>query len=70
VGGGTARPGQKFPGWWSSCSRRFVAWIFWKVIRKTKPGQGGDGHPAALDADLRRLIRKTTIARSRGRSAR
>jgi type IV pilus assembly protein PilC len=62
VGGGTERRGSRSRRWCSSSVSPPIAFIFWKVIRKTKPGKAVTD-VLLLTPVFGNLIRKTTIAK-------
>lgn len=55
--------GQQVPGWVFVVASPFAIWIFWKVIRKTKPGKAVTDIGMLWTPVFGGLIRKTTIAR-------
>lgn len=55
--------GQKFPGAIVVAVSPIIAFIFWKVIRKTKPGKAATDVLLLWTPVFGGLIRKTTIAR-------
>ncbi len=55
--------GQKIQGFWFVLCAPFVALIFWKVIRKTKPGKAVTDVLLLWTPVFGNLIRKTTIAK-------
>lgn len=55
--------GQQIPGWAFVIASPFAAWVFWKVIRKTKPGKAVTDVIVLWTPIFGGLIRKTTIAR-------
>ncbi|MBZ0172111.1 MAG: type II secretion system F family protein, partial [Phycisphaerales bacterium] len=56
-------PGQQVHGWVFVVASPFAALIFWKVIRKTKPGKAVTDILLLWTPIFGGLIRKTTIAR-------
>ncbi|USN98418.1 MAG: type II secretion system F family protein [Phycisphaeraceae bacterium] len=61
VAGG--QPGQQIPGWVFVSLSPFAIFIFWKVIRKTKPGKAVTDILLLWTPIFGGLIKKTTIAR-------
>jgi type IV pilus assembly protein PilC len=60
---GTASPDQALPGAVYILASPFVAFMFWKLIRKAGPGRAATDILLLWTPILGKLIRKTTIAR-------
>ncbi|NUQ67007.1 MAG: type II secretion system F family protein [Phycisphaerales bacterium] len=56
-------PGQEIPGWLISIPFPFVAWICWKLLRKSRPGRAATDTSVFWLPIFGKLVRKTVIAR-------
>jgi len=56
-------PGQEVPGWLIAIPFPFVAWIFWKLLRKSRPGRAATDTSVFWLPVFGKLVRKTVIAR-------
>ncbi|MBK9189829.1 MAG: type II secretion system F family protein [Phycisphaerales bacterium] len=56
-------PGQEIPGWLISIPFPFVAYICWKLLRKSRPGRAATDTSVFWLPIFGKLVRKTVIAR-------